>query len=97
MKRALPIVVFALACAGLWFMPGPRRLAAPAGETARATVIEVDDSGLQLHGLIEFGTQRLKVRLADGSVKTAHNELRAQMELDKKFAEIGRASCRERV
>ena len=86
MKRALPIVVFALACAGLWFMPGPRRLAAPAGETARATVVEVDDSGLQLHGLVEFGTQRLKVRLADGSVKTAHNELRAQMELDKKFA-----------
>lgn len=86
MKRALPIAVFALACAGLGLMPGPKPLAAPAGATARATVVEVDDSGLQTHGLIEFGTQRLKVRLADGSVKEAHNELRAQMELDKKFA-----------
>ena len=86
MKKALPIAVLALVCVVLACLPGSRRLAAPAGETARATVVETDDSDIQLHGLIEFGTQRLKVRLADGSVKRAHNELRAQLELDKKFA-----------
>ena len=86
MKRALPIAVFAAACAGLWLLPGPRPLAAPEGETARAEVVVVDDSGLQRHGLIEFGTQRLRVRMPDGSEREAHNELRAQLELDKKFA-----------
>ena len=77
MKRVVPILVLVLGCWALTFLPGPKPLAAPAGATARATVVEVDDSGLQRHGLIEFGTQRLKVRLADGSVKEAHNELRA--------------------
>ena len=86
MKRVVPILVLVLGCWVLTFLPGPKPLAAPAGATARATVVEVDNAGLQRHGLIEFGTQRLKVRLADGSVKEAHNELRAQMELDKKFA-----------
>ena len=70
----------------MWFLPGPRKLANESGETSRAEVIEVDDSGLQVHGLIEFGTQKLKVRLPDGRVFQAANELRAQMELDKKFS-----------
>ena len=69
----------------MWFLPGPRRLADAQGEASRAEVVEVDDSGLQVHGLVEFGTQKLKVRLPDGSVHDAHNEIRAQMELDKKF------------
>ena len=69
----------------MWFLPGPRKLANESGETSRAEVVEVDDSALQVHGLIEFGTQKLKVRLPDGSVREAHNEIRAQLELDKKF------------
>ena len=69
----------------MWFLPGPRKLANEGGETSRAEVVEVDDSALQVHGLIEFGTQKLKVRLPDGSVREAHNEIRAQLELDKKF------------
>ena len=69
----------------MWFLPGPRKLANEAGETSRAEVVEVDDSGLQVHGLIEFGTQKLKVRLPDGTVRSACNEIRAQLELDKKF------------
>ncbi len=85
MRRAIPILVLALGCCATLLLPAPRTVASPAGETARATVVEVDDSGLQLHGLVEFGTQRLKVRLADGAVREAHNELRAQLELDKKF------------
>ena len=86
MKSVLPILALALGCVALAFLPGPRQVAAQVGETARAEVVETDDSGLQRHGLIEFGTQRLKVRLPDGSVKEAHNELRAQLEFDKKFA-----------
>lgn len=85
MRRVVPIAVLAVACAGLWFLPGPRKLADEGGMTSRAKVVEVDDSGLQLHGLVEFGTQRMKVRLPDGSVHMAHNEIRAQLELDKKF------------
>ena len=69
----------------MWFLPGPRKLADEGGATSRVEVVEVDDSGLQLHGLIEFGTQKLKVRLPDGSIREAHNEIRAQLELDKKF------------
>ena len=49
-------------------------------------MLETDDSGVSRHGLVEFGTQRLKVRLSDGRTFDAANELRAQMELDKKFA-----------
>lgn len=85
-KRLVPFLVLTAACVGMAFLPGPRQLAANRGGTSRATVIEVDDSGLERHDLIEFGTQRLKVRLPDGSVREAHNELRAQLELDKKFA-----------
>ena len=86
MRRALPAAVFALCCAALAFAPGPRRLADDAARTVRAEVVETDDSSLRLHGLVEFGTQRLSVRLPDGRVLPAANELRAQMELDKKFA-----------
>jgi len=85
LRKLVPILVLTLVGAALWFLPGPRGLAAPAGEAVRAEVVEVDNAEIQLHGLIEFGTQKLKVRLADGSVKAAHNELRAQLELDKKF------------
>ena len=70
----------------LLFAPGPRRLADDGARTERATVVETDDSSLQLHGLLEFGTQHLKVKLSDGRIVPAENELRAQMELDKKFS-----------
>ena len=67
-------------------LPGPKVLAEAGGRRAvRAEVLSVDDSEIQLHGLIEFGTQHLKVRLGDGREFAADNELRAQLELDKKF------------
>ena len=84
-RKVVPIVVLAAVCAGMWLLPGPRKLANEGGETSRAEIVEVDDSSLQVHGLLEFGTQKLKVRLPDGSVHEACNEIRAQMELDKKF------------
>ena len=85
MRRALLIAFLALGCLGLWFLPGPRQLAENRGRTVCAEIVETDDTGIALHGLVEFGTQRLKVRFPDGSVHDAANELRAQMELDKKF------------
>lgn len=86
MKKFVPVVVLAVCCAALFFVPGPQRLADDGVRTVRAEVVETDDSGLQLHGLVEFGTQRLRVRLPDGRLFAAANELRAQMELDKKFS-----------
>ena len=78
--------MFALASAALLLAPGPRRLVDDGARTVRARVVETDDSALQLHGLVEFGTQHLKVELPGGRIVPAENELRAQMELDKKFA-----------
>jgi len=87
-RRALPIAVLAAGCVALWLLPGARTVADAGGRTAKAEVVATDEAQLQRHGLIEFGTQELKVRLPDGSVRAAHNELRAQLELDKKF-EVG--------
>lgn len=85
MRKILPIVVLALGCAGMLLLPGPQRLAENPGTTTRARVVSVDDTGLERHGLIEFGTQKLVVELPDGERREAANELRAQLELDKKF------------
>lgn len=83
----LVVAVLALACAVMWRMPPPAALVADgAGHSLRARVVEVDDSMLSRHGLVEYGTQHLKVELPDGTTRAAANEIRAQPELDKKFA-----------
>ena len=85
-RRILPSAVLGLACVALSFLPGADILTEPDDRpTVLATVVETDDSEIQLHGLVEFGTQHLRVRLPDGTEKTACNELRAQLEFDKKF------------
>lgn len=85
----LAVVFLVLSCVGLWFMPPPPALAAQEGTTRRARVVSVDDSSLEQHGLLKFGTQHLTVRLLAGphagETVGAVNELRAQMELDKLF------------
>ena len=85
MKRIIPVLVLACACVALWFAPGPKAVTHDGCSTATAKVTEVDDSGLALHGLLEYGTQRLKVDLGERGVFAAENEIRAQMDLDKKF------------
>ena len=94
MKRSLRreiivIVVLALACAGMWFIPSPPPLAAQMGRRASARVLSVDNRELQTHGLLKFGTQLLTVKILNGPDAgeecVAANELRAQMELDKIF------------
>jgi len=92
MRRLLPILALALGCVALGLMPGPRRLADDGARSVRAEVVETVDTDLMLHGLVEFGTQHLTVRLADGTVRRASNELRAQLEIDKKFAP-GDSAC----
>lgn len=79
---APPALAVALA-----FAPGPRPLAPDGAErTVLAEIASADDSALDVQGLLEYGTQRLVARLDDGRELPAVNELRAQLELDKKFA-----------
>ena len=85
MKKFLPPLVLFAACAALWFAPGPARIVNDGAHTETANVVEVDDSSVMLHGLVEYGTQHLKVDLGDRGVFAAENELRAQLDLDKKF------------
>lgn len=80
----------AFACVGLWFLPGARPVASDDGASLRARVVAVDNSGVQLTGVVEYGTQRLTVEMLEGPAKgkrfAAENEIRAQLDIDKKFA-----------
>ncbi len=82
--------VILLCCIGLYFVPSPPPLAKQPGKPVLARVVAVDNSLVEQHGLVKFGSQKLTVRLLNpkynGAVYQANNELRAQMELDKEFA-----------
>ena len=82
--------VILLCCVALYFIPSPPPLAKQTGKPVAAEVVSVDNSLLEQHGLLKFGSQKLTVRLLNpkykGAVYQANNELRAQMELDKEFA-----------
>ncbi len=92
MKRRdiLPAAAFAALCAAMWLLPPVRPAADDGGKPVRARVVAVDDSDLTLTGLIEYGTQHLEVEMLGGPAAgrrfRASNELRAQLDLDKKFA-----------
>ena len=89
LREIVSVVMLAACCVALWFVPPPRAVASPEGEATRARIVSVDDSMLETHGYLRFGTQRLDVELLAGPQKgrtfRAANELRAQMELDKLF------------
>ena len=82
--------VILLCCIGLYFVPTPPPLAKQSGRPVLARVVSVDNSLVEQHGLVKFGSQKLVVQLLNpkykGAVHQANNELRAQMELDKEFA-----------
>lgn len=91
LRREIIIVsILALVCAGMCFIPAPRPLASQMGRRASARVLATDESEIQTHGLLKFGTQVLTIEILDGPDAgkrcTAANELRAQMELDKVFS-----------
>jgi len=88
-RDGLFAAVLALVCAALWLIPAPARLAAPGGTAAAARVLSIDDSDLQLHGLVRFGSQRLEIEVLSGEFAgkrfPAANELRGQLEIDKYY------------
>ena len=90
-REYLPVLVLVAVCAVLWLLPSSVRVAQDGGgRSVRAEVIEADDSAVSLLGLVEYGTQSLKVKLLDGPgagrVFRAENELRGQLDIDKRFA-----------
>ncbi len=89
-QELIVLLALALCCAGLFYIPAPAPAAVQEGQLCRAKVLSADNSALQQHGLLLFGTQRLTVRLQSGpeqgKVYQAANGIRANMELDKSFA-----------
>ena len=88
-RDIIPVAALAALCAAMWFVPAAHPLADDGGEPVRARVVAVDDSALAYTGLIEYGTQNLEVELLGGPAAgrrfRAANEMRAQLDLDKKF------------
>lgn len=88
-REGLAVFLLAALSAALVLMPSPRGIAHDGEMSCRARVVSVDDSQLQVTGLIEYGTQILSVELLSGPGKgrtfRAENELRAQLDIDKKF------------
>lgn len=98
MKITLPSVkkrdwlfafILLLICTALWFVPAPDFVLTPGAFSVKAEVLETDNSGLVKHGLVNYGSQILKVRIVSGEFSgnsyVAINELRGQMDLDKIF------------
>lgn len=90
LKEAIPALALAALCVAMWFVPSVRPVADDGGTPIRARVVSVDNSAITLTGLLEYGTQNLEVELLAGECAgrrfRASNELRAQPDLDKKFA-----------
>ncbi len=84
-RSAAATLVFAAVTIALWFLPSLNTYVDDTRRAKVARVIAVDNSELVQHGLLEYGTQHLTVNL-DGVEYRAENEIRSQMELDKKFA-----------
>lgn len=88
-QELLALAVLALCCIGLYQIPQPEPLTTESGRRQRARVLEVDNSDVQVYGLVRSGTQQLTVELSGGpeagAKYRAANTLRAQLELDKLF------------
>lgn len=85
----IPVLALALLCVAMWFVPSAHPVVNDDGIPVRAKVVSVDDGDLALTGMLEYGTQLLEVELLDGPAAGrrfgAENEIRAQLDLDKKF------------
>lgn len=85
----VPVAVLGAVCAALWLVPPPPRLVDDTDLFYRARVVETDERDVAQTGFLEYGTQRLSVEMLGGPGAgkryPAVNELRAQIELDKKF------------
>lgn len=89
-REWLPVTALAAICVAMSFAPSAENVVHDSGLAARARVLAVDDTGIETAGLSEYGTQRLEAEILSGPFKgrkvRAENELRAQMDIDKKFA-----------
>ena len=85
---ALPLLTI-LATAVAIFTPSPAEHAQHTSRSVMARVITVDNSSLETHGLMKYGSQVIEVEILEGAHKgerfPATNVVRAQMELDKFF------------
>ena len=86
----VPSAFLAALCAAMAFAPPAKTVVRDDGVSMRSRVVSVDDSQVSLAGLVEYGTQHLEVEMLEGPAKggrfRAENELRAQLDIDKKFA-----------
>lgn len=84
-REILFLAVILLFSAALLLIPSTAPTAAAQdGSLRRVKVKTVDNSGLEKHGYVWYGSQILTVEL-DGKTFRGGNDLRAQMELDKIF------------
>ncbi|MBO7683458.1 MAG: YibE/F family protein [Kiritimatiellae bacterium] len=86
----IPPAVLAALCAAMALAPSAATVARDDGSSMRARVVSADDSHVSMAGLVEYGTQHLEVEMLEGPARgrrfRAENELRAQLDIDKKFA-----------
>ena len=61
--------VILLCCIGLYFIPSPPPLAKQSGEPVLARVLKVDNTLVEQHGLVRFGSQKLTVQLLNPKYK----------------------------
>lgn len=88
-RDAVMVLVLLCVCCYLFFLDiAPKNDPEP-GSKEKARVLNVDDTGLIEIGLVKHGSQVLEVEVLSGEWKghrfRAVNQLRAQMDLDKKF------------
>lgn len=89
-RDVVPVLAFTGLVTALCLVPGPDVSSLDFGRSVRARVLSVDDSGVSNLGLLDFGSEVVTVELLDGPEKgkvfAANNEIRAQLDLDKRFS-----------
>ena len=89
-RDAVMMCLMLLGCAVLGMFRLLPEMDQEPGSKEKAVVLSVDNSNLQNFGLVQRGTQLLRVKVLSGRFRgrefDAANELRSQMDLDKIFA-----------
>lgn len=89
-RESLPVTALAAICVAMCFAPSAENIVHDSGTSSLARVVSVDDSNIEKIGISEYGTQSLEVEIISGRMEgqkvRAENDLRAQMDIDKKFS-----------
>ena len=90
MRDCVSVFALAVLCCVLAGLPPVASVAHDDRCLHRAKVTAIDDSELKKVGMVEYGTQHLTVEMLTGPGKgnrfPGENEVRAQLDIDKKFA-----------